>query len=134
MSVRNTLYRQYMTIVAHWPVDPLRPNISFAETLHRRVQKYFGNHADADSSLPTQNTGAVPPDAGKQALKFDAKHIQNEINILGNLLEDRFKKTVSAPPPPPRMAGKVRADEAICSILLEIICYTQRETRTITTS
>ncbi|KAA8910893.1 hypothetical protein FN846DRAFT_904663 [Sphaerosporella brunnea] len=96
MSLRNTLYRQYMAIIAHWPVDPLRPNLSFAETLQRRVHRYFGEPAGADSSIPTQNMGsaaAAAPDARKQALKFDAARIQNEMNILGNLLENRFKAT-----------------------------------------
>jgi cytochrome b pre-mRNA-processing protein 6 len=113
MSLQPVLRRQYAAIIARWPVDPLRPNLSFAETLSARMQQYFGTHADADSSLPTQNTGSPAPDTGRQALKFDAAHIQNEINILGNLLEDRFKSTVSG-------QGLGADEEAMVRLMREI--------------
>ena len=98
MSLQNVLKRQYTALIRHWPADPLRPNLNFSETLSYRVEQYFGTHADMDASLPTQNTGApsgAAEDAtARQVYRFDAPKIQNEINVLGNLLENRFQKLV----------------------------------------
>lgn len=102
MSTSTTLYRQYQTLIRNWPIDNLRPNFSFAETLQRRAAEYFGTHVEADSSLPTQNTDKISASpglagSGKPVLKFDESGIQREINVLGALLEDRFKKAVGFP-------------------------------------
>jgi len=62
------------------------------------VNQYFGTHVEADATIPSQNTPAITPASsaeGKPVVKFDANLMQKEINILGNLLEDRFKNTVS---------------------------------------
>ncbi|KAF8536134.1 hypothetical protein BDD12DRAFT_852447 [Trichophaea hybrida] len=95
MSISNILHRQYVALIHHWPIDPLRPTISFRETLSARVNQYFGTHVEADATIPSQNTPAITPASsaeGKPVVKFDANTVQKEIDILGNLLEDRFKK------------------------------------------
>lgn len=57
---------------------------------------YFGSHAEAGSGLPTQNLDSAAATAqvgsNRQVLKFDAVRVEREINVLGGLLEDRFKK------------------------------------------
>jgi len=98
MSLQPFLYKQYTAIIARWPVDPLRPTLNFSEVLRARVTHYFGTHADADSTLPSQNTSAPAaknPATRPQVEKFDADRVKGEINVLAALLEDRFMHKVS---------------------------------------
>lgn len=116
MPLVNRLRSQYKLIIDSWPIDPLRPTISFRETLAQRADAYFGSQAEPDAAIPAQNTSTPSPSPpapsgvvaagtagaegeGKQVFKFDAALIQKEINILGNLLEDRFKTAVGSPSP-----------------------------------
>lgn len=108
MALANRLCSQYKLIIDSWPIDPLRPTISFRETLAQRAGTYFGSLVETDAAIPARKPASHPPPApaaaaaaavesgGKQASEFDAAPIQKEINILGNLLEDRFKNAVSS--------------------------------------
>jgi hypothetical protein len=59
------------------------------------MNAYFGSHVEADSEPPTRNTGSVAQvGSSRQVLKFDAARVEREIDVLGGLLEDRFKKRV----------------------------------------
>ncbi|CCX09296.1 hypothetical protein FPQ18DRAFT_336129 [Pyronema domesticum] len=101
MTIPAALHRQYINLVNHWPIDPLRPTVSFQNMLADRVERYFGTHAQADETIPTQNTPLRAETIAKEGaheavakpvVKFDQALIEKEINVLGNLLEDRFKK------------------------------------------
>jgi hypothetical protein len=69
-----------------------------------RVEKYFGTHVQANETIPTQNTHLRAETIAKEGaheavakpvVKFDQALIEREINALGNLLGDRFKRAVS---------------------------------------
>ncbi|RPB05655.1 hypothetical protein L873DRAFT_1661911, partial [Choiromyces venosus 120613-1] len=62
----------YMTILSHWPTDPLRPNLSFPDFVRRHVEQQF-----------TQP-------------KIDEAYEKRQLNALSSLLEDRYKKMYPA--------------------------------------
>ena len=131
MPLANRLCSQYKLIIDSWPIDPLRPTISFRETLAQRADSYFGSLVETDAAIPARKTAAShppPAPAGgvvaaaavesgrKQSFELDAASIQKEINILGNLLEDRFKNAVSSLSRSGRRKAKGAADTALRSI------------------
>lgn len=95
---QSLLQRQYLALISRWPADPLRPNISFADTLSYRVSSYFGQTSPADTSIPTQNQPSINEKAGQTLpmRKFDERKVEREMNAVAALLEDRFKNQVSA--------------------------------------
>ncbi|CUS11405.1 unnamed protein product [Tuber aestivum] len=90
MALRSALQKQYMTLLSHWPADPLRPNLSFPDTLRRRVEQELGTPHPPESSPQTPtNTDAKEVGVGS---KFDEGYEKRQLNALSSLLEDRYKK------------------------------------------
>lgn len=69
-------------------MDPLRPQLSFANLLHQRIDRDFGVASTAASSSAPAST---------DALVFNQADAMRQLNALGSLLENRYKKMVLFP-------------------------------------
>ncbi|PWW78117.1 hypothetical protein C7212DRAFT_363058 [Tuber magnatum] len=89
MALRSALQKQYMTLLSHWPVDPLRPNLSFPDSLRRRVEQELGATYPPGSGSPPPVNAGTKVEAGS---KFNEEYEKRQLNALSSLLEDRYKK------------------------------------------
>ncbi|KAH0610023.1 uncharacterized protein H6S33_012569 [Morchella sextelata] len=98
MSAKTLLHKQYRTLAELWPTDPLRPNLSLQTLLQQRIARQFVQAVEGDEAIPTQNhsgpatTGSGSAGEGRPVVKFDEGRAAREINALGSLLEDRYRK------------------------------------------
>ncbi|KAG0129110.1 hypothetical protein HOY82DRAFT_521980 [Tuber indicum] len=90
MALRSAIQKQYMTLLSHWPADPLRPNLSFPDFLRRRVEQELGSPHQLESSPLSAVSTAVKEVEARP--KFDEMHEKRQLNALSSLLEDRYKK------------------------------------------
>jgi len=85
-----------MTLLSHWPADPLRPGLSFPDFLRRRIEQEFGAPHPPDSS-PLSAVSTTTKEVEAQS-KFDELYEKRQLNALSSLLEDRYKKMVYSCP------------------------------------
>ncbi|KAL9103316.1 MAG: hypothetical protein Q9163_001622 [Psora crenata] len=90
MATRHTIYKHYQRILSSWPIDPLRPEVSFQKAIQRRVdtrlkpttalaQDSTASHEEAQPTVP-------PPKA------LDEKDELAQVNVLYSFLENRYAK------------------------------------------
>ncbi|PUU83313.1 hypothetical protein B9Z19DRAFT_1189749 [Tuber borchii] len=91
MALRSALRKQYMTLLSHWPVDPLRPALSFPDFLRRRIEQEFGAPHPPNSSPLSAVSTTTTKEVEAQS-KFDEVYEKRQLNALSSLLEDRYKK------------------------------------------
>ena len=91
---RQIIYKHYQRILAQWPVDRLRPNISFQKVIQERVDARLNSPASIKES-PTSNENPKPPaEEGKRVPPFDEKAELEQVNVLYSFLENRYSKKV----------------------------------------
>ncbi|KAL8768584.1 MAG: hypothetical protein Q9203_006044 [Teloschistes exilis] len=92
MAAKSVIFRHYERALAQWPVDALRPQISFQNVMRGRIEKQLGPASDKktsyDPSKESKDTLVTP-------LKpYDEKAEMEQVNALYSLLENRYAKQV----------------------------------------
>ena len=93
------MYKHYARILAQWPVDHLRPNLSFQQFIQGRVDKRLKPASPQPTS--STSTGPAAGAAGGVATpptKFDEQAELEQINVLYSFLENRYSKKVALCP------------------------------------
>ncbi|KAI4108994.1 MAG: hypothetical protein L6R37_000712 [Teloschistes peruensis] len=90
MAAKSVVFRHYERALAQWPVDALRPQISFQNVIRGRIEKQLGPASDKetsyDPSKESKDTLVTP-------LKpYDEKAEMEQVNALYSLLENRYAK------------------------------------------
>ncbi|KAL8789064.1 MAG: hypothetical protein Q9213_001327 [Squamulea squamosa] len=90
MAGKSVVYRHFQRALAQWPVDILRPQVSFQDTMRRRIEKQLGplttDTALYDPSKESEDTLATP-------LKPNDEQAQLEqANALYSFLENRYSR------------------------------------------
>ncbi|KAI4094851.1 MAG: hypothetical protein LQ348_006586 [Seirophora lacunosa] len=90
MASRPIVYRHYQRALAQWPIDVLRPQVSFQGSMRRRIEKQFGpsnNDKTAyDPSKESKDTLVTPLKPSDEGAELD------QVNVLYSFLEDRYSK------------------------------------------
>ncbi|MCJ1344567.1 hypothetical protein MMC31_002770 [Peltigera leucophlebia] len=84
---REILYKHYQRTLAKWPVDLLRPEVSFQTVMRRRIDKRFLPHASQPMIGAGINGTSVAPAQGQH---FEEKAEFEQVNVLYSLLENRY--------------------------------------------
>ncbi|RPA79787.1 hypothetical protein BJ508DRAFT_363016 [Ascobolus immersus RN42] len=83
MASASALRRGYLRAIEHWPSDPIRPELSFADFLQNRVKTDFGIAEDGKVD------GSVKP---VTAVDFNAEDSKRQLNAIMTLLDNRYKQ------------------------------------------
>ncbi|KAL1394143.1 hypothetical protein HDK64DRAFT_305188 [Phyllosticta capitalensis] len=81
MSAPSTIARHYARIASLWPVDTLRPALSFQTALNKRQK------AAVTSSSSSSSSSATP-----------APHESRDLNALYSLLDNRYQRAYPLSP------------------------------------
>lgn len=88
------LYKHYQRILNQWPVDLLRPEVSFQKTLQKRMD----NRLKPSTTPPEHNVVSNEAQATvPTAVPFDEKGELEQVNVLYSFLENRYTKKVDLP-------------------------------------
>ncbi|KAL8731651.1 MAG: hypothetical protein Q9181_004238 [Wetmoreana brouardii] len=89
-NLPQVVYRHYQRALAQWPVDLLRPQVSFQDVMRRRTDKQLGpsstDKASYDPTKESKDTLVTPLKA------YDEKAELDQVNALYSLLENRYTK------------------------------------------
>ncbi|KAL9003081.1 MAG: hypothetical protein Q9188_004034, partial [Gyalolechia gomerana] len=86
------VYRHWQRALAQWPVDLLRPQISFQNVMHRRMDKQLG---PSDTKGVSYDPAKESTDTLVTPLKPSNKNAELEqVNVLYSFLENRYSKKV----------------------------------------
>jgi len=83
---KSLAYKHYQRIITRWPVDALRPEVSFQKALQRRIDRRFNPQpiaADGSKDVKVVQTPPVP---------VDEKAELEQVNVLYSFLENRYMK------------------------------------------
>lgn len=85
------VYKHYQRLLTQWPVDLLRPEVSFQKAIQRRVDTRLkpSTTAPEDNVVFNQAQATVPT-----KVAFDEKGELEQVNVLYSFLENRYTKTV----------------------------------------
>lgn len=85
------LYKHYQRIIAQWPVDLLRPEVSFQKTIQRRIDTHLkpSTTPPQDNVVSNEALATVPT-----PVPFDEKGELEQVNVLYSFLENRYTKKV----------------------------------------
>lgn len=85
------VYKHYQRILTQWPVDLLRPEVSFQKAIQRRIDTRLkpSTTAPEDNVVFNQAQATVPT-----KVAFDEKGELEQVNVLYSFLENRYTKTV----------------------------------------
>ncbi|KAI9777694.1 MAG: hypothetical protein M1839_008613 [Geoglossum umbratile] len=81
----STTYRHYLRALRRWPIDVLRPELSFKTTIRRRVDARL-------LSKPPPSTSPSLPQSSATSQPIDETAELAQINALYSLLENRYSK------------------------------------------
>lgn len=91
------VFKHYQRVLALWPVDLVRPEVSFQDVMRRRIEKRL-LPLSSSSTTPLQpqdkvraNDALATPAPNQQ---FDEKRELEQVNVLYSLLENRYHKMV----------------------------------------
>lgn len=85
------MYKHYQRILSQWPVDLLRPEVSFQKTIQRRIDTQLRPTTTAlqDNVISNQAQASVPTPKA-----FDEQGELEQVNVLYSFLENRYTKKV----------------------------------------
>lgn len=85
------IYKHYQRILTQWPVDRLRPEVSFQKIIQRRIDTQLkpSTIPPQDNVVSNQAQATVP-----SPVPFDEQGQLEQVNVLYSLLENRYKKKV----------------------------------------
>ena len=102
-------YRHFQRALAQWPIDILRPQVSFQDVMRRRIDKQHGpstlDTSTYDPRNETKDTLVTPLEP------YDEQAQLLQVNALYSFIENRYSKKVS-------QGSRVRYYESLtqCSI------------------
>ncbi|KAM0798659.1 hypothetical protein BDR22DRAFT_891059 [Usnea florida] len=87
---KSIVYKHYQRIIAQWPVDLLRPEVSFQKIIQHRIDTRLqpSTTAPEDNIVSNQAQVSVPT-----KVAFDEKGELEQVNVLYSFLENRYTKT-----------------------------------------
>ncbi|KAL8717052.1 MAG: hypothetical protein Q9225_005671 [Loekoesia sp. 1 TL-2023] len=92
MAARSIAYRHWQRALAQWPIDLLRPQISFQNVMRRRIDKQFGPSDTKETSYDpvkeSKDTLVTPLKPSNESAQLE------QVNVLYSLLENRYFKKV----------------------------------------
>ncbi|MCJ1271847.1 hypothetical protein MMC22_011752 [Lobaria immixta] len=94
---KSIVYKHYQRVLTQWPVDLLRPEVSFQEVMRRRIDKRLLPSSPNTPQQPQDKVranDALATPAPSQP--FDEKGELEQVNALYSLLENRYSKKVPA--------------------------------------
>ena len=85
------LSKHYQRLLNQWPVDLLRPEVSFQKVLQKRIDNSLkpSTAPSQDNVVSNQAQATVPT-----PLPFDEKGEIEQVNVLYSFLENRYTKKV----------------------------------------
>jgi len=88
------VYKHYQRILSQWPVDLLRPEVSFQKTIQKRIETRLTASATPtqDNVISNQAQATVPTPTA-----LDEKVELEQVNVLYSFLESRYTKKVGSP-------------------------------------
>ena len=80
--------------MAQWPVDALRPNVSFQKAMRRRMARKLepANTNPENNIIANEAQASLPV-----ATKFDEQAELEQVNALHSFLENRYSQKVRVP-------------------------------------
>ncbi|KAF6235605.1 hypothetical protein HO173_006288 [Letharia columbiana] len=87
---KSIVYKHYQRLLTQWPVDLLRPEVSFQKAIQRRIDTRLkpSTTAPEDNVVFNQAQATVPT-----KVAFDEKGELEQVNVLYSFLENRYTKT-----------------------------------------
>ncbi|KAL8771689.1 MAG: hypothetical protein Q9209_002880 [Squamulea sp. 1 TL-2023] len=90
MAGRSVVYRHFQRALAQWPVDILRPQVSFQDVMRRRIDKQLGPSTTDKTSY---DPGKETKDTLVSPLKpYNEQAQLEEANLLYSFLENRYSR------------------------------------------
>lgn len=86
-------YKHYLRALNRWPVDLLRPEVSFQKAMRRRIDKRFlpSQTRPQDNVVANGAQATVP-----SPVKLDEKAELEQVNVLYSFLENRYSNKVGS--------------------------------------
>ncbi|KAI4226713.1 MAG: hypothetical protein L6R36_002968 [Xanthoria steineri] len=90
MAGKSVAYRHFQKVLAQWPLDILRPQLSFQDVMRRRIDKQLGpSTADETTYDPAKES----KDTLVTHLKpYDEQAQLQQVNVLYSFMENRYAK------------------------------------------
>ncbi|KAL8912835.1 MAG: hypothetical protein Q9171_002213 [Xanthocarpia ochracea] len=90
MAGKSVAYRHFQRVLTQWPVDTLRPQVSFQNAMRRRIDKQLGPST-------TDNTSYDPANESKDTLvtplePYNEEEQLEQVNVLYSFIENRYAK------------------------------------------
>ena len=83
--------KHYQRVLLQWPVDALRPNVSFQETMRKRI----AHRLEPSRVKPEENVVANEAQATVPTTpKVNEKSELEQVNVLYSFLDNRYTKKV----------------------------------------
>ncbi|KAL6721038.1 hypothetical protein ACLMJK_000138 [Lecanora helva] len=83
--------KHYQRILNQWPVDLLRPEVSFQKSLQKRIDTQLKPSPPPDqNNVKSNEAQATVP----TPIPFDEKGELEQVNVLYSFLENRYQKKV----------------------------------------
>lgn len=85
------MYRHFQRILTQWPVDLLRPEVSFQKAIQGRINMRLAapSTPPQDNIVSNQAQVSVPT-----PVAFDESGEREQVNVLYSLLENRYQNKV----------------------------------------
>ena len=85
------IYKHYQRILTQWPVDRLRPEVSFQKIIQRRIDTQLkpSTTQPQDNVVSNQAQATIP-----SPVPFDEQGQLEQVNVLYSFLENRYQKKV----------------------------------------
>lgn len=90
---KSIVYKHYQRVLTQWPVDLLRPEVSFQEVMRGRIDKRLlpsSSHTPQQPQDKVRANDALATPVPSQP--FDEKGELEQVNVLYSLLENRYSK------------------------------------------
>ncbi|CAF9923463.1 MAG: hypothetical protein HETSPECPRED_005331 [Heterodermia speciosa] len=89
------IHKHYTRILTQWPLDLLRPTVSFQKSIQHRIDHRLTS-SPSSSTNPADHVVANGAQATIPTPKiFDEKGELEQVNVLYSFLENRYSKKVS---------------------------------------
>lgn len=93
IDCNQLVYKHYQRALAQWPVDLLRPEVSFQRAMQRRIDRRF---AARTQQLQTPRGAKDSPTPTTSPAALDEKAELEQVNVLYSFLENRYTKKVAS--------------------------------------
>ena len=85
-------YKHYQRALSQWPIDLLRPEMSFQKAMRRRIDmKFHLSNRRPQDNVVGNGAEATVPAASKPLENAEIE----QVNVLYSFLEDRYLKKVN---------------------------------------